>query len=167
MKRKLIALILVLILVLPGAASASYTDSLINLLLRYNAFVTDHLPLIESVDAPETGTKADTYNIKLNKYGSMLVSTAPGTLSLNNIMVFVSGDGSALSGLEVMQTLSACCGAMGFINTMDQSYKFMEKVGLFGDGALDGRQNKYSVDGYEIAFSNSKVFGLMMTITKP
>ena len=167
MKKKLSAFTLALLLALPFLAGAVYTNSLINLVLRYNALCGDQLSLIESVAEPKVGKEFDAYTISLNKYAALAVQTSSGTNNILEAMVFASGDGSAMAGARIMQTLGAFCGALGFIDKLDQSYEFLEKAGLFKDGALDGRLNKYQVDHHTITFAQIKGVGLMFTVVLP
>ena len=162
-----VAVVFVLLFALPLSVRAVYTDNIINFVLRYNVFVADQLPLIKSVEAPQPGTKMDAYAISLNKYASLIAQTTPGTISLGDTMLITSGDGSAMSGAEILLTVGAYFGALGFIDKMDQTGDFAERIGLFAEGALEGRQNKYAVDGYEITFSNTKSMGLFFSVSKP
>ena len=167
MKRKLITIALAMMLTMPLMVSAVYTDSLINLVLRYNRIAGSDLPLIESVGDVQPGKEFDAYTISLNKNAALAVQTISGTNTILEAMVLASGDGSAISGMTIMQTIGAFCGAVGFIDQLDQSYDFLEKVGLFKEGALDGRLNKYQVDGHTISFTQVKDVGLMFTVSKP
>lgn len=161
--KKLLMVILALLLVLPAIGEVTYTRDLFTLFLRYNEIVGNDLPTIKKVEDPQKGSEMDAYTISLNQFATLVVQTKSGTNEIIETMVIASGDGSAISGVTILQTIGAYCGALGFIDKLDQSYTYLSEVGLFEDDALDGRLNTYDGEGYTITFSQIKDIGLMFS----